>query len=205
MNGDNSRLLELRRRVQADPASIAFAPLAEECRRAGAHEEAVGICRAGLQSHPAHLAARVTLGRALFALGRLEDAEMELSSVLEKAADNFAANCALAEVLQQQGRRPEAATQFRRALDLARFDADLQHEIPRIEAMLVPPPVPALVPAPSPLDRVALNEEDGDALSVLERKLRENSEQAAREQRIIAELEDWLLAIAVDRSQHQGA
>jgi len=130
---------------------------------------------------------------------------MELSSVLEKAADNLAANCALAEVLQQQGRRPEAATQFRRALDLARFDADLQHEIPRIEAMLVPPPVPALVPAPSPLDRVALNEEDGDALSVLERKLRENSEQAAREQRIIAELEDWLLAIAVDRSQHQGA
>ena len=38
---DNPRLDGLRRRVQADPASIAFAQLAEEYRRAGNYAEAL--------------------------------------------------------------------------------------------------------------------------------------------------------------------
>ncbi len=47
---DESRIDDLRRRVQKDPASIAFAQLAEECRRAGRFDEAVEVCRAGLDS-----------------------------------------------------------------------------------------------------------------------------------------------------------
>ena len=43
---DSPRLEELRRRVQADPASIAFAALAEEYRRAGKFREAVEASRA---------------------------------------------------------------------------------------------------------------------------------------------------------------
>ena len=38
---ENPRIEELRRRVQKDPASIAFAQLAEEFRRAGRFEEAI--------------------------------------------------------------------------------------------------------------------------------------------------------------------
>ncbi|MFM8534027.1 MAG: tetratricopeptide repeat protein, partial [Acidimicrobiia bacterium] len=83
MSGENPRLLELRRRVQADPASIAFAQLAEECRRAGDTDEAVGLARAGLQYHPGYLSARVTLGRALIELDQLDEAEHELAYVLD--------------------------------------------------------------------------------------------------------------------------
>ena len=62
---DSPRLEELRRRVQADPASIAFAALAEEYRRAGKFREAVDASRAGLRYHPTYVSARVTLGRPM--------------------------------------------------------------------------------------------------------------------------------------------
>ena len=62
---DSARIQELRRRVQVDPASIAFAALAEEYRRGGRFEEAIETCAVGLQRHPSYLSARVTLGRAL--------------------------------------------------------------------------------------------------------------------------------------------
>ena len=100
MGGDNPRLLELRRRVQADPASIAFAQLAEECRRTGEFEEAVAICRAGLTFHPDYLSARITLSRSLTELGRHDEARSELQQVLAKAPDNLPANRAMAETTQ---------------------------------------------------------------------------------------------------------
>jgi tetratricopeptide (TPR) repeat protein len=148
VSGDNPRLLELRRRVQADPASIAFAQLAEECRRAGENDEAVGICRAGLNFHPDYLSARVTLGRALSELGRLDEAHAELFIVLTAAPDNLAANRAMAEVYQQRGQMPEALAHYKKALTLAQHDADLEHAVERIEHVVSPPaPVKAEAPA----------------------------------------------------------
>ena len=104
MAADDSRIDELRRRVRQDPASIAFAQLAEECRRSGLLEEAVRVCRAGLVYHPAYLSARVTLGRALLALGREEAAQVELEYVLRVAPDHLLALRSLDE-LQQHGRQ----------------------------------------------------------------------------------------------------
>ena len=142
MSGDNPRLVELRRRVQEDPASIAFAQLAEECRRAGDNDEAVAVCRAGLNHHPDYLSARVTLARAFVELGRLDEAEAEITIVLASAADNLAANRALAEVYQKRGQLPEALKQFKRALELAKFDPEIEHEVQRIESAVAPPPPP---------------------------------------------------------------
>ena len=103
MEANSPRILELRRRVQADPASIAFAQLAEECRRAGDADEAVGICRAGLAHHPGYLSARVTLGRALMEVGRLDEAAVELTTVVQSAPTNLSAIRGLAEIHQQRG------------------------------------------------------------------------------------------------------
>jgi tetratricopeptide (TPR) repeat protein len=251
---DNPRLLELRRRVQADPASIAFAQLAEECRRGEAYDEAIGIARAGLQYHPDYLSARVTLGRALIEIERLDEAERELALVLQSAPDNLPANRALAEVFQKRGQMPEALAQYRKALELAKFDSELASEVTRIQNVVAPPPkvaspepapavedlfdfdtlleqlggrtqpalkfdAPAdiptaaqLAPAPSALDAVELREDDADPFSVLERQLRENepevvgpTQEEIAEQQMLAELEDWLSAIAVARDQHPGA
>jgi Flp pilus assembly protein TadD len=95
---ENPRIEELRRRVDKDPASIAFAQLAEEYRRAGDREAAVRVCEAGLAQHPAYISARVTLGRALVELGRLDEARVEFTRVLEAAPDNLTAVSALAEI-----------------------------------------------------------------------------------------------------------
>ena len=100
---ENPRLEELRRRVQADPASIAFAALAEEYRRIGHYEEAIETCRVGLQRHPAYLSARVTLGRALIEVGEYEAARVELETVLQSAPENLAAIRGLAQIHDRLG------------------------------------------------------------------------------------------------------
>ena len=135
---DHSRLEDLRRRVQKDPASIAFAQLAEECRRAGAFEEAIATCRAGLVLHPGYLSARVTLGRALVELGQLEEAQVELSRVLLGAPENLAAIRGLAEVYHRRGELGRALEQYRAALLLARNDPDLEETIADLSRQVEP-------------------------------------------------------------------
>ncbi len=117
---EHPRIEELRRRVDSDPASIAFAQLAEEYRRIGAYEEAVRVSRTGLARHPAYLSARVTLGRALLELERFDAARTELEHVLRVAPDNLAAIRALAEMHQRRGDLGAALTQFNTAHAIAR-------------------------------------------------------------------------------------
>jgi tetratricopeptide (TPR) repeat protein len=123
---DQSRINDLRLRVERDPASIAFAQLAEEYRRAGQLDEAVQTCRSGLATHPDYVSARVTLGRALLASGRLQEASTELSHVLAQAPGNLAAVRALAETCRRQGRLQDALTHYRSALALTPNDPDVE-------------------------------------------------------------------------------
>jgi hypothetical protein len=109
---DTARIEELRRRVQTDPASIAFAALAEEYRRAAQFDAAIATCRTGLQRHPAYLSARVTLGRSLLEVGHYDEARQELEQVLRAAPENLAAIRALAEIHHRAGELPESEHQF---------------------------------------------------------------------------------------------
>lgn len=126
---DNLRIDELRRRVEREPASIAFAQLAEECRRAGRHAEAVEVCRAGLAIHPGYVSARVTLGRALIELGDLDAARQELQTVLGGAPENLSAIRGLAEIHQRRGDLPASLAQYQTALSLAPNDPDLEDTV----------------------------------------------------------------------------
>ena len=100
---ENPRIEALRRRVERDPGSIAFAQLAEEYRRGGDYQQAITICREGLTRHPGYLSAQVTLGRALIELGQVDEARTELEAVLRVAPDNLAAIRALAAVHGEHG------------------------------------------------------------------------------------------------------
>jgi tetratricopeptide (TPR) repeat protein len=129
---ENPRIEELRRRVQADPASIAFAALAEEFRRVGRYEDAIETCRVGLQRHPAYLSARVTLGRALIEVGDYEAARAELTTVLQSAPENIAATRGLAQIHERLGHSTELHP------DLAAM----------MERPVTPKPAPPPPPAP---------------------------------------------------------
>ena len=108
---ENPRIEELRRRVEADPASVAFAALAEEFRRAGSYHDAIETCRTGLQRHPSYISARVTLGRALIETGEYDAARAELEIVLKAAPENLAAIRAMADIHERLGLgSPQAST-----------------------------------------------------------------------------------------------
>jgi len=123
--GDTARLDELRRRVESDPASIAFATLAEEYRRAGRFDEAVDASRAGLRFHPTYVSARVTLGRSLMELDQHDQAERELRLVLKSSPDNLAARRALGDLYWRQSDPGKALEQFQSAVALAPGDHEL--------------------------------------------------------------------------------
>ena len=135
---DTARIEELRRRVQMDPASIAFAALAEEYRRARRFDDAIATCRTGLQRHPAYLSARVTLGRSLLEIGRYDEARQELEHVLRVAPENLAAIRALAEIHHRTGELPEGDHQF---------DSAEPQAVPDPPAAVAPPPPQATAPS----------------------------------------------------------
>jgi hypothetical protein len=169
MADNNQRIEDLRLRVEKDPTSIAFAQLAEECRRAGRYGDAVVICRAGLAIHPGYLSARVTLGRALLELKELSEAHTEFKYVVKHAPQNLAAIRGLAETDHRLGKLPEALAHYRKALTLARNDPDLQEAVQQLADVLEPlggandggppleqregepqaPPTPAVTSAPA--------------------------------------------------------
>jgi tetratricopeptide (TPR) repeat protein len=198
---DNPRLESLRRRVQQDPSSIAFAQLAEEYRRAGQLQEAVNTARTGLGIHPAYHSARVTLGRALLELNQFEDAQRELEQVLKGAPENLAAIKGLAEAHQRQGAFTKALAQYRSALAIARHDPDIEQTIktlvrtvelePRehtVSAQVEPDAAQAEVSSP-PLAAVPPPADD----AVQRGK--------ARALATVAALEQWLHAVHVVRAQ----
>jgi tetratricopeptide (TPR) repeat protein len=157
---DNPRIDDLRRRVQKDPASIAFAQLGEEYRRAGHYTESADVCRAGLAIHPGYLSARVTLGRALIELGELDSARRELEMVIGSARENLSAIRGLAEIHQRQGDVKAALAQYTRALSLAPNDPDLEETVAdlteRLKSSASPEPdVASNAPPDAERDRAA--------------------------------------------------
>jgi len=157
---DNPRIEELKRRVQKDPASIAFAQLAEEYRRSANYEEAIAICRAGLITHPSYLSARVTLGRALIEVNELDTAETELRFVLDHAPENLAAIRGLAEIHHRRGDLNEALSYYKNALGLARHDPDLEQAVDEISRAVEPPP-----PAPEPSHGLSFEEASAEFMA----------------------------------------
>jgi hypothetical protein len=152
---ESKRIDDLRRRVQKDPASLAFAQLAEELRRAGELQDAIRVCRTGLTQHPEYLSARVTLGRALLASDQLDAAFTELSTALAAAPENLAALRGLAEIQHRRGDLQESLALYRRALALAPQDPDLAAAVAALEPAApqawMPDATPALAdPAPAP-------------------------------------------------------
>jgi len=184
---ESARIEDLRRRVQKDPASIAFAQLAEELRRAGALQEAVDVSLSGLAIHPSYLSARVTLGRALLELDRLEQAQTELERVLTGAPENLAARRGLGEIFNRRGHADEALVHYRAALALAPNDPDLEESVASLSRSL------EARPAVSPV-------EEAVASSALE------PPDAARDlsTRTVVALEGWLDAIHVARANRRA-
>ena len=180
---DSPRIEDLRRRVQSDPASIAFAQLAEEYRRARQYQESIKVCQTGLRLHPRYLSARITLGRALIELGRLDEAREELETVLKSEPRNLAAIRALAEVHRRRGAWSDALEQYRAALELASNDPDLELAVSDMTTRTARPATA----------HIESQDRQPSARPVVE-----------RDRKVIASLERWLTAIHATRTERRS-
>jgi hypothetical protein len=141
----DSRIDELRRRLERDPGSRLFAQLAEEYRKAGNHADAIRIARTGLAQHPSYPSARLTLGRALLDSGDAAGARAELETALREAPDNILASRFLGLALEALGELGPALLQLQKTLKMAPGDRQLESQIAALETRLRTPqaPVPA--------------------------------------------------------------
>jgi tetratricopeptide (TPR) repeat protein len=153
----DSRIDELRRRLERDPGSRLFAQLAEEHRKAGEHAEAIRVARAGLVVHPSYPSARLTLGRALLDSGDAASARVELEGALRDAPDNILASRFLGQALEALGELGSALVQLQATLKMAPGDRQLESQIVSLQARLRSPQAPS-TPRQAPVEPVSVSD-----------------------------------------------
>lgn len=97
-------------RVQREPASLAFAQLADLYRKAGRTREAITVCRDGLARVPHYATARLILAKSLLAEGDLDGAAGETDAIVAANPKDVPARRLAAEVERRRGRVDAAAT-----------------------------------------------------------------------------------------------
>lgn len=144
---DRQRLMALyQQRLDADPGSRVFLPLAELLRREARHEDARRLLEAGLQRHPGFVSALVALAQVLLDLGEEGSAEEVLVQVTGRDPDNLVALRLLAAAAENRDDWPAAVTHLER---IAHVDPADVSAVDRLLAARERVTTPALA-APTP-------------------------------------------------------
>jgi len=117
---------KLRERVERDPDSKLFLPLAEEYRKAGMYEEAIEVLERGLQRQPGYTSAKVALGKIYLEQGRVDDARVVFEEVALTVPDNLFAKKKLVEIYRQKGDIEKAKEYCRKVLELNPMDEEIR-------------------------------------------------------------------------------
>jgi len=112
----------LKEKINKDPDSKLFVPLAEEYKKEGMLEEAIDVLTKGLERQPHYLSARVSLGRIYIERSLLEKARAEFEKIVAVIPDNLYAHKKLAEICRDLGKRDEAIKEFKTVLRLHPMD-----------------------------------------------------------------------------------
>ncbi len=117
---------KLRERVERDPDSKLFLPLAEEYRKAGMYEEAIEVLEKGLQRQPGYTSAKVALGKIYLEQGRVDDAKAVFEEVALTVPDNLFAKKKLVEIYRQKGEIERAKDYCKKVLELNPMDEEIR-------------------------------------------------------------------------------
>jgi len=112
----------LKEKVEKDPNSKLFIPLAEEYKKAGMFDEAIEVLTKGLERQPDYMSARVSLGKVYIERGMLEEAKGEFEKVVSSIPDNLYAHKRLAEIYRDIGEPAKAIKEFKTVLKLNPVD-----------------------------------------------------------------------------------
>lgn len=111
-------------RLARDPASLAFAPLADAYRKVGRTREAINLCREGLGRFPHYTTARLILAKAHLDDSNPEAALAELGIILQSSPKDVQAHRLTAEIHRRAGRLPEAQRHLERVVELDAGDRE---------------------------------------------------------------------------------
>jgi tetratricopeptide (TPR) repeat protein len=143
MPGDDQTIVgAIRRheeRLARDPASLAFAQLADLYRKAGRTRDAIALCRNGLTRYPHYTTARLILAKALVADGQLAPAQVELEAILEVSPKDAQCHRLAAETQRRLGHIDEAVRHLEAALALDPSDRESQALLSLLRAATPPP------------------------------------------------------------------
>ncbi len=123
----------LKEKIEKDPNSKLFVPLAEEYKKSGMYDEAVDVLIKGLERQPGYLSARVSLGKIYFERGMLNEARAEFEKVIAAIPDNLYAHKKLAEIYKELGDKDKAVKEFRTVLKLNPMDEQAETSLAEIE------------------------------------------------------------------------
>jgi len=142
-------LVEVRRAAELTPdqPNLHWA-VARLLKELGRPAEAIDAYRAALAVAPGHLAANSDLALTLVELGRYDESVAPVDATLAAMADASGAALAMAGRYEQGSRLDLAARYYRRAVDLARTDAESMQAAFQCARFLVLAPEPALRDAP---------------------------------------------------------
>lgn len=106
---NNSLFLKYYRQWQDDPSSIVFAPIADFFLMYGMVDEAMKVCREGLNRHPELVSGRIVMAKVHLKRDNWDEAEAELRAVLSIVPENQCAFTMLASI--EERRRAESEAQ----------------------------------------------------------------------------------------------
>jgi tetratricopeptide (TPR) repeat protein len=118
---DPATLSTIRRyeeRLAKDPASLAFAPLADAYRKIGRSRDAIRLCREGLGRFPQYVTARLILAKALLDGGDPDGALREVLAILEASPHEAQAHRLAADLHRRAGDLADAVGHLEHAVRL---------------------------------------------------------------------------------------
>lgn len=124
------------REYQDNPRSRVFAPLAEAYRKSGLIDEAIDICKEGLEYHPNFISGMVALARAYFDKGLYSATIKELEKVVTDVPDNYLAQKLLAQSYSMIGDANNSLKSYKTVLFLNPHDEDAKKIIQEMEGKI---------------------------------------------------------------------
>lgn len=126
---------KLKARVERDPGSKLFVPLAEEYRKAGLFDDAINLLLKGLHNHPDYTTARVLLGRVYLEKGYIFEALKQFEDVIDIKPDNLFARKKIAEIYREIGDQEKAARHYKAVLELNPMDTEAKEVLSNLDGM----------------------------------------------------------------------
>jgi len=146
-----SEIEKLERRYAENPKGRNFAPLADAYRKAGQVDQAIELCKSGLERHPDYVSAHIVYGRCLIDQKNAVAADQVFRKVLELDPENVIAFKVLADLAERSGRFSDAVIWLTKLLaaDPMNGDAAEALAVAKGKAAQSPPVAKPTAPAPA--------------------------------------------------------